>query len=173
MSTRAMIDIETLGTRYDSVVTAIGAVKMNSDGEFTELYEADLNYEEDTGSMSPSTLRWWLTQDPHVLEKNLRGNVPLPVACRNLIRFMNGVDEVWANSPTFDCIILRSWFERLGEKCPWHFRAERDCRTMFAIGRRLDVPYPLNPSKHDALSDAVAQAKYLLAIEAEMARGAG
>lgn len=173
MSTRVMIDIETLGTRYDSVVTAIGAVKMNGAGELIEFYNADLNYEEDTGFISPSTIRWWLTQDPLVIEKNLRGNVPLPMACRNLTQFLKGVDEVWANSPTFDCIIMRSWFERLGVKCPWHYRAERDCRTMFAIGRELGVPYPLNPNPHDALADAVAQAKYLLAIEAEIRRGAG
>jgi exodeoxyribonuclease VIII len=36
-------------------------------------------------------------------------------------------------------MILRKAYEMLGLKTPWHFRADRDVRTLVALGRSLDI----------------------------------
>jgi len=162
---RVMLDIETLATDPNAVVTSVGLAVFDK----TDLVEEAgfyLNYKSDTGVIEPRTLRWWLTQAPETLTINLLGDMPLQDAATQITKMFHQVDEVWANAPTFDCTILRNWFLRLGHThAPWHWRNERCCRTMFAIGRQLGVKYPGNEAKHDAMADAVAQAKYLLAIE--------
>lgn len=76
--------------------------------------------------------------------------------------------EVWANPPQFDLIILRHLFDECGVKCPWHYRVERDFRTLKGHAHQLNIDYQpayANIDKHDALSDAIAQARAVQIIE--------
>jgi len=161
---RAMLDIETLDTGPEAVVTSIG-IAMFDDESILSITRMQLDYSDDKGTINPRTVRWWLTQEGETIRGNLLGVVPPARAARVCRELLKGATEVWANSPSFDCTILRNWYKRLGMDCPWHFRVERDCRTVFAYGRLLSVPWPGNEQKHDAGADAVCQAKYLIATE--------
>lgn len=164
MSKRIMVDLETLSTEPNAVVAAIGLVMFN-DREILSSTNLLLDIREDEGDISPATLKWWLTQDLQVMREQLGGGMEAYRAAAEVQDWMHGADEVWGNAPTFDCTILRNWLERNRAKVPWHFRDERCCRTMFAIGRQLNVPYPVNTRKHDAEADAWVQAEYVLRVE--------
>jgi exodeoxyribonuclease VIII len=169
MRERVMLDIETLSCEPNAVVTAIGVAFFDED-QVTRTCVGYLNYKTDTGHIDPRTVRWWLEQDADIRTLNLMGLADPAEFAPGLADLLDG-RTVWGNGPQFDCTIMRNWFGRLGVKCPWHFRDERDCRTMFEIGRSLDVPYPEKQNAHDALADAVWQAEYVLAVEARIYQG--
>lgn len=161
---RAMIDIETLATSPDAVVTSIGIAHFGV--KVLKAVSWELDYSRDTGEIDPVTLRWWLSQERAVLDRNLLGSEDPATAAREIVECLAGVKEVWANAPTFDCVILRNWFKRLGVACPWRFRQERCMRTMYQLGRDRGVVFPRNnEAKHDAVSDATSQANHLLHLE--------
>jgi hypothetical protein len=164
---RVMIDIETLDIGPNSVVTAIGAVIFD-ELKILDSFCSYLDYTKDKGTINPSTLRWWLKNEQETLDLNLNG-VDNPNTIAFLLQnFVKDAEEIWANSPSFDCTILRNWFGRLNLETPWAYYSERDCRTMFAMGEKLNIPRGNNTKKHDALSDAVWQAAYLMRIEARI-----
>lgn len=163
MSDRVMMDIETLSSKPNAVVTAIGLAYFNKT-EVTGTAVWYLDYSKDPGHIESRTVRWWLEQAEDIRTLNLRGEAPSGDQVAFVYDALKG-RQVWGNGPQFDCCIMRDWFTRFGSPCPWHFRDERDCRTMFAIGRALNVTTPPKSNAHDARADAVWQAEYVLAIE--------
>lgn len=158
-----MLDIETLSSRRGAVVTAIGVAYFNETA-VTGSCVWYLDYTADSGHIDPRTVRWWLEQDEAIRTTNLRGAAPSGDQVAFVTTALKG-RQVWGNGPQFDCGIMRDWFGRHGADCPWHWRDERDCRTMFEIGRKLEVAPPVKTNSHDARADAVWQAEYVLAIE--------
>lgn len=160
---RIMLDLETLATSNDSAVAAIGAVLFDENvllGEF----EAYLFLPLVPGHRDRKTLEWWNEQDPEVHEKVFGGRENIYKALERLSLFWKKykVSEVWANAPTFDCIILRTQFELAGFVTPWHFREERCFRTLVSLARQKKINYSeayQDIIKHDPLSDAKAQAR--------------
>jgi hypothetical protein len=129
---QVMLDIETLGREPGCAVMSIGAVKFGPDGLGEEFYRTislescalhELTVETDT-------LSWCqLEQGPAAL-KELNGDSRLEVALTAFIRFYGDADEVWANSPSFDCEIMEAAYEAAGLKEPWEYYEERDHRTL-------------------------------------------
>lgn len=72
---------------------------------------------------------------------------------------LRGVDEVWGNSPSFDCAILVEFVGRYAGAVPWKFTQERDFRTARALNPA--APYERPADAHSALADALAQAAHL------------
>jgi hypothetical protein len=81
---------------------------------------------------------------------------------------MKDIKTVWANSPTFDLSILHFAYQAKGVECPWNFRQERDVRTLAAICP--DVKRVEPEIKHNAESDARAQAQWVLNMLASLRR---
>jgi hypothetical protein len=79
-----------------------------------------------------------------------------------------GYTRVWGNGATFDNIILRESFSRLNLQELWNWFNDRDVRTIVGLGREIgfdpkrDMPFDGEP--HNALHDAIHQAKYVSAI---------
>jgi len=157
---RVMVDIETLGTETGSAILSIGAALFDVDGvretfhrsiSLTSCQEAGL-------SIDAETLQWWLEQDEQA-QGVLTGGDDLT---RVLSEFgcwyrSHDVDEVWANSPSFDCEMLEHAFDIVGIKTPWEFYEERDFRTLKELHFAADVDQ--QGVEHDALDDAVYQAQ--------------
>jgi len=157
---RVMIDIETLGTEPGSAILSIGAAVFDTGGvretfhrsiSLTSCQEAGL-------SIDAETLQWWLDQDDEA-QGVLTGGDDLR---RVLSEFgcwyrSQDVDEVWANSPSFDCVMLEHAFDTVGIKTPWEFYEERDFRTLKELPFAADVEQ--DGVEHDALDDAVYQAQ--------------
>ncbi|MBI0277290.1 3'-5' exoribonuclease [Hafnia alvei] len=173
-----MIDIETLGTGTNAPVASIGAVFFEpSTGCTGARFYVRVNAENDelNGAVaSVATFKWWLKQSAEARAELLDENaLPIWEAMQQLNEFLseNAVPEdlkwlqVWANSPAFDCSILRAAYVRADTECPWKFWNERDCRTMVEIGKVIGFnpkhDLPFSGERHNALADAVHQAQYI------------
>jgi DNA polymerase III epsilon subunit-like protein len=165
MTDRVMIDIETLGTEPGTSIIAIGAVRFDlTDGVTDDLFASvDIESCQDHGlTIDAETLSWWLLKDGDA-RKQLPNGDPLPEALHALREFVGECDEVWANSPAFDCAILRSAYDAVGLETPWEYYHERDYRT---IRETVDM-WPDKEQggiAHNALDDARYQAECLVAV---------
>jgi hypothetical protein len=161
---RISIDLETLATSNNATVSAIGIAIF--DDEKILGYDAYyLDWCLNVGDVDPNTLRWWGMQDKQVRMDNLYGrSIPQEVAI-SISKNLKNANQIWANGPQFDLVILRNWYKTLKMEAPWHYRVERDCRTLFEIGRKLNASVPEVKNKHDCMQDAIWQAQYVLNIE--------
>jgi len=155
---RVMIDIETLGLEPGAAILSIGAVKFDTDGLGDELYhEISLESCQDAGlQIDAGTLEWWLDQDDSVTGI-LTGGADLRDALGDLWSFCEDVDEVWANSPSFDCEMLETAVHAVGMTEPWEYHQERDVRTLRSLPGVPELE--MVGDEHDALDDAKHQAR--------------
>ena len=165
-----MVDIETLDVSGTAAVIAIGACVFDLEGLHEEFSATiDVDSAKRYGTTSESVLQWWSTQSEEVRNRMFSGTESPDEAVRKFIAFIrrNPVREVWANAPTFDCVILNNLFRQLGQRCPWSFREERCVRTVYAIGQQLGIDYGAGYSEsgaHDAVVDARNQARAVLIV---------
>lgn len=69
--------------------------------------------------------------------------------------------SVWGNGAAFDNVILRNSYEMVGIKEPWNWYNDLDGR---AIGFEPKRDMPFDGERHNALADAIHQAKYVSVI---------
>ena len=169
----AMIDIETLSTRHDAAVVSIGVAIFNEAG----LVHTDgwaLSPKEIQGHIDPATIGWWMKQSDEARKATFEGTENAFGAAFKLKATLAqfNAEEVWANDPTFDIVILKNWWERLNSHglkvgdFPINFRAERSFRTIVAESKRLGFDPWLNSGMyvaHNAIDDAAAQARVVVA----------
>lgn len=157
-----MVDIETLGLSPGCVVLSIGAVRFDpTDGVTDEGFytEIDRSTAEDAGlTVDDDTEEWWRGQDGFDVA-GLLGDDGKPIrrALEDFGRYYAGSDEIWANSPSFDCSILEAAYEAVGLDAPWQFYEERDVRTIRALPGAANLSQ--EGTEHHALADARYQAR--------------
>jgi len=160
MTDRVMVDIETLGLDPGAAILSIGAVRFDGYGTGAE-FEASISLEscqEHGLEIDAGTLEWWLSQDDEVAGV-LSGGDDIDDALAEFAGFLVDVDEVWANSPSFDCAMLSAAFDAVDMETPWEFYQERDVRTVKNLPGAPDVGMEDGESEHDALDDARQQAR--------------
>ncbi|MCG6265347.1 3'-5' exoribonuclease [Vibrio vulnificus] len=178
-----MIDLETMGNSSNAAIVAIGACFFEpSTGEIGAKFSRIISLEssQQFGRIDASTVLWWMKQSGEAREVlNSPEGVHIKQALHDFRQFTNdGLSQplVWGNGSSFDCVILKNTIiQCLGEQyVPWQFWNERDVRTMVDLGKKLlgfdpkrDMPF--EGVRHDALSDAVHQAKYVSAIYQRLA----
>lgn len=157
---RVMVDIETVGIEPGSALLSIGAVRFSPDGLDDEFYrEITLESCQEAGlEIDANTLKWWLSQDGAVTGV-LTGGESLTEVLTQFGSWYQAhdFDEIWANSPSFDCEQLETAFQAVGLSEPWEFRDERDVRTLRSLQCAAEVE--MNGDEHDALDDAKYQAR--------------
>ena len=167
---RFMTDIETLSSRNDGAIIAIGicaftAHPLDDEEEIVDAMEILIDPALAIGHRNLDTIRWWNDQEEHVREKMFSGVTSPWAACAQLTEFCNNykkANEIWANPPQFDLILLRNLFNECGMKFPMHYRTERDFRTLAKLGQSKHIDYQSayeGLDKHDAKDDAIAQAR--------------
>jgi len=175
----AMVDIETLDSGPRSVVLSVGAVKFTQEagivgGEFYDVLEIaeQLIYER---TISESTLLWWAGQNSEAREEVFRSKgrrAPWDVI-KDLTKFLDGIHAIWANSPSFDCVILDTLADDLSLPSPWHYWDLRDLRTARElVGSAGKTPW-LGGDKyptHHPLGDCTNQVQLLRAARAKLFR---
>jgi len=167
-----MLDIETLGIEPGAAILSIGACTFDTDG-VGETFEVAVDLEscQDRGlEIDADTLQWWLTQDAPAREI-LTGGAALPTALSELRHFLdtNDYDELWANSPKFDCAHLEAAYDALEWPVPWEFYELRDVRTVTALPGAVELEH--EGTEHDALDDAIHQAREVAATLRELKYG--
>lgn len=176
MTDRVMVDIETLGLEPGAAILSIGAVRFDTDG-LGATFERTIDLEscQEAGlTIDAGTLEWWLQQDADA-QHVLTGGDPLRDVLEAFAEFYAFADEIWANSPAFDCEHLAAAYDAVDKTVPWKYYEQRDVRTVLNLPAAPD--FEQEGTEHDALDDAVYQAKAvgetLAALEDDAVVGAG
>lgn len=166
--TNVMLDLETMGNGSDAAIVAIGAVAFDiTAGELGPAYYNRVDLASSVaggGVMDPSTVTWWLKQSEEAhLEIARDGGMHIAEALQSFAAWMNECVHdaaVWGNGASFDNVILRSAYARNGTSPPWAWWNDRCYRTVKAMPR--DVPMERLGTHHNAMSDAISQARHLI-----------
>ncbi|MBH2557173.1 3'-5' exonuclease [Serratia ureilytica] len=174
-----MLDLETLGKKPSAPILTIGAVLFDPrTGELGEQFYTAVDLQSVmAGKATPDadTIIWWMKQSSEAraaicvegapsllsalydLNKFIRANVANPRSLR-----------VWGNGAVFDNVILRESYQRECVPLPWEWYNDRDVRTIVELGREVGFDpkrdMPFDGEHHNALADAIHQAKYVSAI---------
>ena len=164
--TDVMIDIETLGVNPDSVVLTIGAIKFKRNEDLKPLDDYEKFYvriDRDSCTelgceVDPSTVKWWDRQSSESRYEAIENEdrISIREALIKLSGWLKGNDVIWANSPSFDCVILENVYKKCKLKIPWKFWLTRDCRTLYDLANisKRDIE---NNKEHHALYDCYSQ----------------
>lgn len=175
-----MLDLETMSTKPDSAIIAIGAVVADENFNVVAEFEVCVDPQDAMryGRCDGETVLWWLQQQ--AWRKAWSGEASLLSALHRLLDFLvpfqNQITEVWANPPSFDLVILKNALNQFNLEWPFSHRDERDFRTYWKMTcKRLKVDLNrIEPNEpHMPLSDCLAQIqslKVLRSIEREYDR---
>lgn len=173
MSSNVMIDIETLGTRSTSVILSLAAVEFDATcvrGIFHKRIDIDSCLRQGL-SVDGRTIQWWMDQSDDARQLFQQAGEPLHEVLQD---FCGARDwrhtAVWCNGASFDFPILENALHACGLQVPWAYYNTRDYRTLKNLVPK-DVYSVLKVEpvvKHDALEDAIAQAKTLQALLAHV-----
>ncbi|HCM7672242.1 TPA: 3'-5' exoribonuclease [Klebsiella quasipneumoniae subsp. similipneumoniae] len=175
-----MVDLETMGKKHNAPIVAIGAVVFDpATGSIGESFykvvclESSVNW---GAVIDPSTVIWWLKQSSEARSAIVNDNaIPLQDALLQFREFVSDnvaggskKAQVWGNGASFDNSILRSSYDCIAEDYPWEYWNDRDVRTMVELGQAISfdpkTTIPFEGSRHNALADAIHQARYVSAI---------
>lgn len=168
-----MIDCETLGTIANSIILSIGAVKfsLNSDYIDDDAFYASVSIDSNLHAgrqLSESTLLWWLDQSKEAQAVFREPKQALDAALDSLTAWFGTDDKqtVWSNGADFDLPMLTHAYAGYGWETPWKFWNSRCVRTYRSLPAAQGMPKLGND--HNALRDAINQAKYVQAIQKSM-----
>lgn len=162
-----MLDIETFGTKPGAVIRSIGLVQFSPEADElgkTLYLNLDKQQQLDKGAhVCPNTEAWWERQSKSAksqLETNIYG---VGLALEIVIAFIKGakIKFVWSHGSSFDTVLLENLFDRFGYKTPWLYYNTRDTRTIFDLAKFKCTDMPREGTAHNALDDAIHQAKVI------------
>ncbi|EPG3393538.1 exonuclease [Klebsiella pneumoniae] len=175
-----MVDLETMGKKHNAPIVAIGAVVFDpATGSIGESFykvvclESSVNW---GAVIDPSTVIWWLKQSSEARSAIVNDDaIPLQDALLQFREFVSDnvaggskKAQVWGNGASFDNSILRSSYDCIAEYYPWEYWNDRDVRTMVELGQAISfapkTTIPFEGARHNALADAIHQARYVSAI---------
>ncbi len=153
-----MVDIETLSTRRDAMIVAIGAVWFCAEG-LGGAFHGVIEARKSSGHIDPGTVAWWMRQSDEARAIFAVSGGSLFEVLTDFVDFIGFRREglrVWCHGAGFDVPIIEAAMERELVPIPWTYRAIRDTRTILDLADvRIEGP---EAERHDALGDARAQA---------------
>lgn len=163
-----MVDIETISTKPNAAIVAIGACEFDMEtGKTGRRFYTNIDWKSNQGygrSVDLNTIKWWMKQSDAARMALLEGETAtLPSAMLKFALFYKecGNLPIWSHA-NFDEQILRNAFEAVDIVTPWHFRDIRDIRTLMGmLPRGTDIPGKREGTHHNALDDALFQCQYV------------
>lgn len=163
-----MIDLETLGTKTSAPVISIGACVFSIEhGNILSTFYRAISLEDQLHSrfLDAPTIKWWMEQ-ADAAKTIFKEDAVTP---RDALRAFSawfadlGCPDayVWGNGSTFDISIMEDFYDCFSDKVPWKFSSIMDLRTFKRFCGGAHVIENVG-TKHNALDDAIAQAKFVL-----------
>lgn len=156
-----MIDLETLGTAEDAAIISVGACEFNPMiGEIGRKFYERIDWESAMSgrTITADTIKWWMQQEDGVRLEVLAEGKPFQAVLSDFAAWLPAGCIVWGNGATFDITLLSTAY---GKDVPWGFRDVRDMRTIKALEAASQDEVDFDGVAHNALDDAVWQAKYV------------
>jgi len=161
-----MLDLETLSTKPNAVITEIGAVVFNSE-EISAKFYCNINIQSclDLGLQVDGNTIAWRMKNAQVQEETVGLHIETA-----LIRFNSFIAQytnrekvkVYGNSSAFDNVILRNAFEASHFTPPWNWNNDRCYRTLKNLYPHIELERI--GTHHNALNDAESQAEHMIDI---------
>jgi hypothetical protein len=169
-----MIDIETMGTRPDSAILALGACTFDARSlVIGERFYLTISLQSciDAGlKVDGSTVMWWMGQSDDA-RRDVRTGTQEPLASA-LCKFSAWIEassierksrQVWGNGASFDPVIVESAYRACSIEVPWEFWGVRCFRTLKNLWPNVEPPQRKGVH-HNALDDAEFQVEHFFAI---------
>ena len=172
-----MVDLETYSSRTNAAIASIGAVEFDpATGELgKQFYEVikteSLEYYK--FDIQLSTVKWWMGQNEEARKALCNPDKVMAIhqALYNFCKYWEDVSQknyFWSHA-TFDSVVLRNAYEKVGLITPWHYRDCMDIRTLVALApknlkKELFETNRGGLTHHNALDDAIYQAGYVSKI---------
>ena len=168
-----MLDLETLSTRPNAVITNLAAIKFDPFGNDINSIDGDTikmntfyrrvdpgSFDWPSAHIDEGTIEWWSKQKPEALDEVINPDDRHDVrdVLKDFYKWAGKPRRVWANGAAFDFPILETANDTLGFTSPWRYWQAMDARTIYKL-----VPDHFNPaqSKHHALYDCLNQIQKL------------
>jgi len=167
-ASQVMVDLETMGKNSNSAIISIGACKFDLNGDtIGEKFHLVVDLESSIrtgGVMDASTVMWWMQQsDAARAVFSAKRTYDTNTALGEFTAWFGSKSlPTWGNGATFDNVILRNAYARVGLAPPWAYWDDRCYRTMKNMAP--SVPLAKQGVAHNALDDAIQQAMHLQAI---------
>ncbi|MDT5429287.1 3'-5' exonuclease [Providencia rettgeri] len=171
-----MVDLEGMSTHNNAAIVSIGAVAFEpSTGEIgpTFYQVVDLrSCERASLHIDADTVLWWIKQSAEARAEIVGVSYELEEALADLNLFAERVltddVQVWGNGVDFDNVILRNAYDAVCLEPFWKHWNNRCVRTIVELGRNAGIDpkrtLEFEGEQHNALADAIHQAKYVSII---------
>lgn len=176
MTIDVSVDIETMGTGINAPIIAIGACKFDrSTKKVVDKFYRVISFKSAfrNSRADGDTVEFWLKQSEEarlsLIDK--RNSVTTKRALEDLYKwFPKSHACVWGNGPAFDMVLLERSYEKCNLPVPWRFWHHRCFRTIVDLAHEIGITYKKNEGgiHHNALDDAVRQAKFITRILHEL-----
>jgi hypothetical protein len=165
--THVMVDLETLGTDYNAVIIALGAAQFTVNGISSTFYRRiDAQSCVAAGlTIDVSTVEWWMQQSDAARQIFTQKGDKLAHVLQDFSNWFPKEACLWGNGATFDNVILNSAYKAVSLQKPWPYWGDQCYRTIKAHHKHVPAD-AFNGVKHNALDDAIHQARHLIKIAA-------
>lgn len=167
-----MIDLETLGSNSRAPIIQIGLAFFTIQGitmksQLTIDFDDAIKYGEADGS----TIKWWLQQPKEAQDSLFKNSRPVEEAIDVLTKLLEAQNAnfYWAHA-TFDFPILHSLFRAMDLNYPLPHRRCYDLRTLEYLAGPIEWE-EREGVHHNALDDAVYQAKHAIKLLNKIQKG--
>lgn len=159
-----MLDLETVSLANNPGLLSIGACMFNNTEILRVFYmTVDLESCLSVGlDQSKLTMDWWQSQPDDVRKEAFSGGTPLRIALMKFKKWYGKNVPIWSHGAVNDTVWLDSAYKACDMSVPWFYRNVNCYRTMINQFPPDVWVYP--EIAHNALEDAIAQAKTLQGI---------
>lgn len=158
-----MVDIETLGIEFNSVITQIGACYFNLEtGEIYEKFLVNISIQDCLNHgliVNGDAIKFWLNQ---LNRSFLESPVELSKALQMFRDFckINKKAHIWSHS-TFDITIITNAYRAIKQGIPFSYKNICDIRTLVYLANNKKEKTKKGDEKtHNGLEDCIYQVKY-------------
>ena len=179
----AMLDIETLSTEINAVITSIGCIHLNIfTGEVIDTFYESIDHDQPNRHICDDTVAFWesvkaegnIQAYDEIFNETL-SRISLVDGLNKLNHFIQQIGErtsTFGNGNDFDNAIIKHAMFDISITPSWDHGCDQNLRTAVFLGRTLlgiDPKYDLtfDGIKHHALDDAIHEGKYLHRIISE------
>lgn len=165
MNINVMVDLETTGVEPGCCILSIALVPFLVPAPLDNFYETISHQKSLEAGFTddPETIAWWNRQRKDIAEEAFSGFRSPQSVLESVSFYLRQLGEpkeihLWGNGKDFDNAILTKYFKQIGIKLPWHYRNNhcyRDLANMYPSIAKGEVE-----GAHNALNDALAQAKH-------------
>ena len=166
-----MLDIETLSTNSNGVITTISAVQFDlASGKMGKTFETAIKIKDQTDKgavIDIDTVVWWMSQDTDAIISMLR--IEKQNVDYALIEFNNWIAslgvvfnnvKLWGNGVSFDNVMVRNLYKRHDVKFILPYWCDNDVRTLVTIGGIDTRNFKFEGIKHNGIDDCKHQIRY-------------